>query len=66
MPIYEFYCPKCHMVFNFFSQSINTEKLPKCPHCGGRNMQRQMSTFSLSNKKGDEDMGIHPSFDEKN
>ncbi len=26
MPIYEFYCPDCHTVFNFFSRRVDTEK----------------------------------------
>ena len=26
MPIYEFYCPDCNTLFNFFSRTINTSK----------------------------------------
>lgn len=47
MPIYEFYCPKCHMIFNFFSRRINTDKRPLCPRCGRLKLSRQMSAFSV-------------------
>lgn len=54
MPIYEFYCKKCHTVFNFFSSRVNTEKIPRCPHCKNVFLQRQMSVFSnLSRGKGE-------------
>ena len=33
MPIYEFYCRKCNTIYNFFSRSVNTEKIPFCPKC---------------------------------
>lgn len=46
MPIYEFYCIDCHMIFNFFSGSVNTEKKPLCPNCGKRRLDRQMSVFA--------------------
>ncbi len=45
MPIYEFYCPACHTVFNFFSASVNTEKKPICPKCMKIRLQRQASLF---------------------
>lgn len=34
MPIYEFYCPKCNLLMDFFSRRVNTETIPNCPHCG--------------------------------
>ena len=64
MPIYEFYCPECHMIFNFFSKRINTEKIPICPKCKKVKLQRKMSLFSLShNLKEDEGTGL-PDIDE--
>ena len=54
MPIYEFYCKKCHMIFNFFSSSINVDKTPKCPKCKKANLERQMSKFATLKHKGDE------------
>ncbi|OPX38583.1 MAG: hypothetical protein B1H13_11100 [Desulfobacteraceae bacterium 4484_190.3] len=46
MPIYEFYCEKCNTVYNFFSRSANTEKIPYCPRCKTIKLERQMSVFS--------------------
>lgn len=31
MPIYEFYCDRCHTIYNFFSSQIDTETVPPCP-----------------------------------
>jgi putative FmdB family regulatory protein len=47
MPIYEFACPKCRVIFNFLSQRINPGHLPTCPKCGNKKMARQMSTFAM-------------------
>ncbi|MCD6485982.1 MAG: zinc ribbon domain-containing protein [Syntrophobacterales bacterium] len=47
MPIYEFYCPKCNTLYNFFSKSVNTEKVPRCPRCKTGELQRRMSVFSV-------------------
>ena len=46
MPIYEFYCSKCNTIYNFFSRSINTGKIPKCPKCKNAPLTRQMSMFA--------------------
>jgi len=46
MPIYEFACPKCRVVFNFLSKRLNPGKPPTCPKCGNRNMEKQMSSFA--------------------
>jgi len=45
MPIYEFYCDRCNTVFSFFSQGVNTTKIPACPRCS-RPLKRQMSLFA--------------------
>jgi putative FmdB family regulatory protein len=46
MPIYEFACPKCRVVFNFFSKRMKQERAPVCPKCGNKNMAKQMSRFA--------------------
>jgi putative FmdB family regulatory protein len=46
MPIYEFACPDCRKVFNFFSKRVNPERIPACPKCGGAKLTRQISSFS--------------------
>lgn len=65
MPIYEFYCDDCNTIFNFFSRTINTTKIPKCPKCRDKSLRRQMSAFSFTGKakEGGEEDDIP--FDEK-
>ena len=46
MPIYEYACPKCRVIFNFLSRRLNPERPPVCPKCGNRKMAKQMSTFA--------------------
>jgi putative FmdB family regulatory protein len=48
MPIYEYGCPKCRVIFNFLSKRINPDRLPVCPKCGNKKMQKQMSRFAMS------------------
>jgi len=31
MPIYEFACPKCRVIFNFLSKRVSPDRLPVCP-----------------------------------
>lgn len=46
MPIYEFACPKCRVIFNFFSKRINPDHTPVCPRCGNKEMKKLMSRFA--------------------
>lgn len=65
MPIYEFYCYKCNTVYNFFSKTINTEKIPFCPKCKKVKLKRQMSIFArISGKREDSGEEDIPPFDE--
>lgn len=64
MPIYEFYCKNCHMIFNFYSGSVNVEKRPSCPRCRKRKLDRQMSTFSFPRTGGEDDAMPMPDMDE--
>ena len=64
MPIYEFYCPDCHVIFNFFSRTVNTDKIPPCPKCERAELERQMSAFAvLRGQKEDQEDGL-PDIDE--
>ena len=47
MPIYEYACPKCRVIFNFLSKRINPDRLPVCPKCGNKKMSKQMSAFAM-------------------
>ena len=63
MPIYEFHCPACHKLLNFFSRRVNTATLPQCPHCAGA-LSRQVSAFSAPrNANASDELGDAP-FDE--
>ena len=65
MPIYEFYCEGCHTLYNFFSKSINTKKIPKCPRCKNRSLSRQMSSFAVTGKAKESDGMEDIPFDER-
>ena len=47
MPIYEFACPKCRVIFSFLSKRINPDRLPTCPKCGNKKMSKQVSSFAM-------------------
>lgn len=64
MPVYEFYCKHCHMIFNFFSATIDTEKRPLCPRCRKIKLDRRMSVFSTLRHRGGEDDMPLPDIDE--
>ena len=50
MPIYEFYCDHCHAIFNFFSRTVDTRKVPLCPRCKDNRLSRQVSMFAVTGK----------------
>ncbi len=58
MPIYEFYCDSCNVIFNFFSPRIDTTSRPECPRCGKPELSRQVSKFATlksgSKEEGDD------------
>jgi len=47
MPIYEYACPKCRVIFSFLSKRLNPEREPVCPKCGRTGMAKQVSAFAL-------------------
>lgn len=49
MPIYEYLCRKCNVIYQFFVKSAGSPR-PACPKCGARDLERVMSTFSTSRK----------------
>ena len=64
MPIYEFYCEDCHMIFSFFAKRINTRKVPSCPKCGRPKLSRQMSAFAVTGRAKESDPMDDLPFDE--
>ena len=65
MPIYEFYCPDCNTIFNFFSRTVNTRKKPLCPRCKKVRLTRQMSAFATTGRASSEDEMADLPFDEQ-
>jgi putative FmdB family regulatory protein len=71
MPIYEYACPKCRVIFNFLSKRVNPEGSPTCPRCGHKKLTKQVSRFAMprgikeptakGDAEGDEPM---PDFDD--
>jgi len=52
MPIYEFYCPACHRLLNFFSARIDTATRPSCPRCGRPELERRPARFATLKRSG--------------
>lgn len=51
MPIYEYLCPKCNVVFSFLVKNVKTAKAAYCPRCGNKKtMEKVMSRFAFSGK----------------
>jgi putative FmdB family regulatory protein len=48
MPIYEFACPKCRVIFNFLSKRVEPGRPPTCPKCGNKKMSKQVSRFAMT------------------
>jgi putative FmdB family regulatory protein len=46
MPIYEFACPKCRVIFSFLSKRLNPERSPTFPKCGNKQLRKQVSRFA--------------------
>lgn len=72
MPIYEFACSQCRVVFSFLSKKMNPERTPACPKCGNKKLLKQVSRFAApkgakepvadTGPEGDE--GPTPDFDD--
>jgi len=49
MPVYEYICPSCKKEFEEI-QKFSDPPLKKCPHCGGKKVQKKMSLTSFQLK----------------
>ena len=65
MPVYEFYCADCHIVFNFLSRRVNVDKRPPCPKCRRPELERQVSLFAVSRGRKEETPEGMPDIDEE-
>lgn len=51
MPIYEFYCPRNHTVYQFYAKTLAQGKLmPKCPDNPAWPMQKTVSQFAFTGR----------------
>lgn len=69
MPVYEFYCPDCHRIFNFLARRPDVTAQPACPRCNRPKLERRISPFAVaktghSATEGD-DIGLPPGMDEE-
>lgn len=57
MPIYEYYCPDNHTIYQFYAKTLAQGRvIPKCPHNPAFRMERIYSPFAVTGggKKSDE------------
>ena len=54
MPIYEFFCKKCNTIYKFYSRTVDTSTIPKCPNCKRVKLERIFSSFVTKSKKSGE------------
>lgn len=64
MPIYEFYCDSCNVIFNFFSSRVNTETVPACPKCNKKRLEKKISSFATIGKAKEEGEDMLAGLDE--
>ena len=50
MPVYEFHCPRCNLLLEFFARRPSSV-VPACPHCGGP-LSREVTAFSTGSSGG--------------
>lgn len=55
MPVYEYYCSDCHTIYSFRVESFASKKKPKCPDCGTKKLEKQISMFAISKGRGEND-----------
>lgn len=48
MPVYEFLCSTCNRIYSFHSFKVETDKVPKCPRCGAKKLERVPSRFGVA------------------
>ena len=47
MPVYEYHCKNCRRKVALLVKGFSSPPEPICPHCGGSEMVRLFSTFSV-------------------
>ena len=49
MPIFEYHCRNCNHTFELLLQKRTA--IPICPECGGKDLERLLSSFAVSAPK---------------
>lgn len=58
MPIYEYYCPDNHTIYQFYAKTLaQGASIPKCPANPGFRMQKVVSAFAITGGGRKEDEG---------
>jgi putative FmdB family regulatory protein len=47
MPIYEYGCPRCRKLLQFWVAASRRHERPTCPHCGRKDLDRVPSRFGV-------------------
>ncbi len=50
MPIYEYLCKRCNMIYQFLVRDLSGKLDPACPRSGESGLERVMSSFSTARK----------------
>lgn len=53
MPLYEYRCKRCDAVFEKLILDLNWERDLKCPQCGSKELNKELSSFSSSVKSSE-------------
>ncbi len=59
MPVYEYRCRKCGGEFEVLAPTMNEPGDVVCTHCGGRDVERQLSVFAA--REAAVDRGVYNS-----
>jgi putative FmdB family regulatory protein len=52
MPLYEYTCASCEARFEFLQRVGEGAKGVSCPECGGKRVERRLSTFATASSGG--------------
>src|SRR2546428_13637999 len=58
LPIYRYTCAKCENEFEELIRSTGDERSLRCPVCGGRKIERQLSSFAAHSGSAHESMPV--------
>lgn len=62
MPIYEYYCPDNHRIYQFYAKTLSQGKtVPKCPENPRYRMVKIVSSFAVTSGAGKAEEGTAPS-----